>query len=105
MRGCERWSLCKTDASAISCLKENFPHEGLLSEKRLMRGIIAERLFKYAQRDIEVPQHVCRHLSNFPLVFKNTVVNNEDIGTLVKEDAEKQNIALQPRRMLESSFH
>ena len=69
-----------------------------------MQGIIDGRLFGYVQCDIEVPDHLQSYFSNFPLIFKNSVVSRENIGNLMREDAEKENIMAQPRRMLISSF-
>ena len=101
---CEWWSLYKTDASVKSHLRENFPYKRPLSEEGLLQGIIDGRLFGYVQCDIEVPEHLQSCFSNFPPVFKNTVVSGEDIGSLMREDAEKEIIMPQPRRMLISSF-
>ena len=100
---CEWWSLYKTDASVKSHLRENFPYERPLSEEQLLQGIIDGRLFGYVQCDIEVSDHLQKYFSNFPPIFKNTVVSREDIGSLMREYAEKENIMAQPRRMLISS--
>ena len=103
---CEWWSLYKTaDASVKKHLRENFPYKRPFSEEQLLQGIIDGRLFGYVQCDIEVPQHLRSYFSNFPPIFKNTVVSREDIGTLMRENAEKENIMAQPRRMLISSFN
>ena len=70
-----------------------------------MKGIFDERLLRYVQCDIEVSQHLRRHFSIFPPIFKTTVVNDKHIDVLMEEDADKQNIMVLPRRMLISSFH
>ena len=101
---CEWWCLYKTDASVKRHLRENFPYRRPLSEEGLLQGIIDGRLFGYVQCDIEVPEHLRSYFSNFPPVFKNTVVSREDIGPLMREYPEKENIMAQPRRMLISSF-
>ena len=101
---CKWWSLYKTDASVKSHLRENFPYKRPLSEEQLLQGIIDGRLFGYVQCDIEVSDHLQNYFSNFPPIFKNTVVSREDIGNLMRESAEKENIMAQPRRMLISSF-
>ena len=69
-----------------------------------MQGIIDGEFFGYVQCDIEVPEHLRSYFSNFPPIFKNTVVSMEDIDTLMREYAEKENIMPQPMRMLISSF-
>ena len=101
---CEWWSLLKTDASVKRHLRENFPYRRPLSEEQLLQGIINGQLFGYVQSDIEVPEHLQSYFSNFPPIFKNTEVSREDIGPLMREYAEKENIMPQPRRMLISSF-
>ena len=100
----ELWSLYQTNASVKSHLRENFPYKRPLSEEQLLQRIINGPLFGYVQRDIEVRGNLRSYFSNFPPVFKNTVVCGEDIGTLMREYAEKENIMAQPRRMLISSF-
>ena len=75
-----------------------------MSEEQLLQGIIDGQLFGYVQCDIEFPEHLRSYFSNFPPIFKNTVVSREDIGTLMRKYAEKENIMTQPRRMLISSF-
>ena len=101
---CEWWSLYKTDASVKSHLRKNFPYRRPLSEEGLLQGIIDGRLFGYVQCDIEVPEHQQSYISSFPPVFKNTVVSREDVGLLMREYAERENIMPPPRRMLISSF-
>ena len=51
-----------------------------------------------------MPEHLRDYFSNFPPIFKNTVVSKDDIGNLMKKYAEKEGIMPQPRRMLISSF-
>ena len=101
---CEWLSLYKTDASVKSHLRENFPYRRPLSEEQLLQGIIDGRFFGYVQCDIEVSEHLRSYFSNFPPIFKNTVVSGEDIGTLMREYAERENIMPQPKRMLISRF-
>ena len=103
MRECEWWSLYKTDAS-VKSHRENIPYNRLLSEEQLLQGFIDGQLFGYVQYDIEVPEHLRSYFWNSPPIFKKTVVSREDIGNLMKEYAEKENILAQPRRMLISSF-
>ena len=97
---CEWWSLYKTDASVESHLRENFPYRRPLSGEGLKQGIIDGRLFAHVQCDIEEPEHLSDYFSIFPPIFKNTVVNRDDIGNLIKNNGEKENIMVQPRRML-----
>ena len=101
---CEWWSLYKTDVSVKCHLRKNFPYRRPLSEEGLMQGIIDGPLFGYVQCDIEVPEHLRDYFCNFPAIFRNTVVSRDDIGDLMKEYAEKEDIRPQRRRMLISSF-
>ena len=101
---CEWWSLYKTDAPVKSYLRANFPYKRPLSEEQLLQGITDGRRFGYVQCDNEVPEHLRDYFSNFPLIFKNSVVSRNDNGDLMKEYAEKEGIMPQPRRMLISSF-
>ena len=102
---CEWWSLYEAgDPSVKSHLRENFPYRRPLSEVQLLQGIINGRFFGYVECDIEVPERLRRYFLNFSPMFKITVVSREDIGTLMREYAEKENIMPQPRRMLISKF-
>ena len=101
---CNWWELYRTDAPVKSYLRANFPYKRLLSEEQLFQGIIDGRLFGYVQSNIEVPEHLRDYFSNFPPIFKNTVVSRNDTGDLMKEYAEKEEIMSQLRRMLKSSF-
>ena len=50
--------------------------------------------------------NICEVISqNFPPIFKNTVVSREEIYTLMREYAEKENIMAESRKMLISSFN
>ena len=87
-----------------SYLHEKFPYGRPLSEEGLMQGVIDGRLFGYVPCDIELPEHLRNYFSNFPPFFKITVVGRDDIDNLLKQYAEKENIIVQPRRMLFISF-
>ena len=51
-----------------------------------------------------MPEHLWDYFSSSTPIFKNTVVSRDDIGNLMKQYAEKENISVQLRRMLISSF-
>ena len=99
---CEWWSLYKTDASVKTHLRENFPHRRPLTEEGLMQGSTDGRPFGYVQCDIEVPEHLRDNFSIFPPIFKNTAVSRDDICNLQKQYAEKENVMVQPRRIIMS---
>ena len=96
---CEWWSLYKTAASVRSYLRKDFPYEYPLSEECLLREKYDEKLSGYVQCDVEVAQHLRRYFLKPTLIFQNTVVSVENIGTLMKEYAE-ENIMVQPGKTL-----
>ena len=51
-----------------------------------------------------MPEHLRDYFFNFLPIFKNIVVSRDDIGNLMKQYAEKENVKVEPRRMLISSF-
>ena len=69
-----------------------------------MEEIIDGQLFGSVQCDIEVPEHLRDYFSNSPPIFNNTAVSRDDISNLMKQYAEKENVMVQARRMLISSF-
>ena len=87
----------ETDASVKSHLRKNFPYRRPLNEEGFLQKFIDGRLFGYVQCDIEVPDHLRDYFSNFPPMFKNTTVSKDDIGSLMKSFAEKENIMVQPK--------
>ena len=60
-------------------------------------------MFGYVQCDIEVPEELKKIFANFPPIFKITNVGRHDIGLLMKDYAEKEDLLCQPRKMLISS--
>ena len=101
---CAWWIPYKTDAPVKSYLRINFPYKRPLSGEQLLQGITDGRLFGYVQCDFELPEDLQDYFSNFRPVFKNPVLGRNDIGDLIKKNAEKEWIMPQPRRMLMSSF-
>ena len=69
-----------------------------------MEQIRSGKLFGYVQCDIEVPEELKKKFANFPPIFRNTNVNRHDIGSLMKDYAEKEGLLCQPRKMLISSY-
>ena len=101
---CNWWELYRTDAPVKNYVGAKFHYKRPLSEEQLLQGIINGRIFGYVQCDIEVREQLLDYFSNFPSIFKNTVVSRNDIGDLMKEYAEKEGIMPQPRSMHISSF-
>ena len=51
-----------------------------------------------------MPEELKKKFANSPPNFKNTNVGQHDIGSLMKDYAEKQRFLCQPRKMLISSY-
>ena len=75
-----------------------------LIEEKLLKNIKSTSLFGYVQCDIEVLENLRKAFANFPPIFKNVIVGTDDIGTIMKEYAEKEYLLTQPGRILISSF-
>ena len=93
------------NSSVKSHVRENFPYERPLNEEQLWQEFIGGKLFGYVQCDIKVHEFLRRFFSNFPPILKNTVVSGEDVGTLMREYAAKEDFMAQPRRILISNLH
>ena len=101
---CEWWNLYKTTTSVKQHLSESFSYKHPLREESLLEQIKSGKLFGFVQCDIEVPEELRDIFANFPTIFKNTNVGQHDIGSLMKDYAEKEGLLYQPREMLISSF-
>ena len=100
----EWWNLYKTTTCVKQHLRESFLFKRPLREESLLEQIRSGKLFGYVQCDIEVPEVLKKKIANFPPIFKNTNVGRHDIGSLMKENAEKEGLLCQPRKMLISSY-
>ena len=85
-------------------MRESFPYKRALRAESLLEQIRSGKLFGYVQCDIEVPEELKEKFANFSPIFKNTNVGRHDIGSLMKDYAEKEGLLCQPRKMLISSF-
>ena len=85
-------------------MRESFPFKRPLREESLLEQIRSGKLFGYVQCDIEVPEVLKKKFANFPPIFKITNVGRHDIGSLMKENAEKEGLLYQRRKMLISSY-
>ena len=101
---CDWWNLYKTTTCVKQHLRESFPYKRPLREESLLEQIKSVKLFGYVQCDIEVPEVLKKKFANFPPIFKNTNVGRHDIGSLMKDYAEKEGLLCQPRKMLISSY-
>ena len=101
---CEWWNLYRTTTFVKQLLRESFPYKRPLREDSLLEQIRSGKLFGYVQCDIEVPEELKEKFANFPPIFKTTNVGRHDIGSLMKDYAEKDGLLCQPRKKLISSF-
>ena len=101
---CEWWRLYKNTTNVKLHIPENFHYRRSLRKQQLIEGRKKGRLFGYVQCDIEVPENWRINFAIFPPIFKNTLVSQNDIGDLMKTNAEEGGTMSQPRKMLISSF-
>ena len=101
---CEWWNPQKTTTCVKQHLRESFPFKRPLREESLLEQIRSGKLFGYVQCDIEVPEVLKKKFANFPPISKNKNVGRHDIGSLMKDYAEKEGLLCQPRKLLISSF-
>ena len=101
---CEWWNMYKTTTCVKEHLRKSFPYKRPLREKTLLEQIKSGKLFGYVQCDIEVPEELKKKFANSPSIFKNTNVGRHDIGLLMEDYAEKEELLCQPRRTLISSY-
>ena len=101
---CEWWNLYQTTTCVKQHLRESFPYKRPLREESLLEQIRSGKLFGYAQCDIEVPEVLRKKFANFLPTFNNTNVGRHDIGSLMKDYAEKEGLLCQTRKMLISSY-
>ena len=97
---CEWWNLYKTTTCVRDHLRESFPYKHPLREERLLEQIRSGKLFRYIQRNIQMPEELKKNFANFLPKFKNTNVGRHDIGSLMQDYAEKKGLLCQPRKML-----
>ena len=100
---CEWWRFYKTTTNVKLNIRENFPHRQSLTKHLLIEAIKKGNLFGYVQCDIEVPENFWANSGNFPPIFMITLLSKNDIGNLMKTNAEEEGIMSQPRKMLISS--
>ena len=100
---CVRWDLYKTTTCVKQHLRKSFPYKRPLREESLLEQIRSGKLFGYVQCDIEVLEVLKRKFANFRPIFKNYNVGRHDIGSLMKDYAEKEGLLCHPRKMSISS--
>ena len=99
----EWWNLYKRTTCVKEPLRESFSYKRPLREERLLEQIGSGILFGYEQCDIKVPEELKKNFANFPPLFKNTNVGQQDVGLLMMDYAEKEGLLCQPRKKLISS--
>ena len=80
----------KTDIIVQLHLRELFRYKMPLKEAKLFQTIKPGGLFGYVQCDNEVPEILRETFANFPLMFKDINFGRDDIGSFMKEYAEKE---------------
>ena len=96
---CEWWRLYKTNNTVKQRIREHFSYRRSLAAEQLIEEIKEGKLFGYMQCDTEVPESLRANFPDFPPIFKNTLVSKSDIGDLMKNYAEEENLLSQHRKM------
>ena len=104
MWDCEWWRPYKTTNTVEQRIREHFPYRCPLAAEQLLEEKKKGKLFGYVQCDIEVLEKLKSKLDNFPSIFKNTLVSENNIGDLMKHYANEERLMSQPRKIMISSF-
>ena len=67
---CEWWKIYNTTTCVKELLRESFPYNCPLREKRLLEQLRSGKLFGFVQCDIEVPEELKKHLAKFSIHFQ-----------------------------------
>ena len=89
-------NLYRTTTCVKEHLRESFPYKRPLREESLLEQIRSGKLFGYVPCDNKKPEALKENFVNLPPIFKNTNVGRHDIGSLIKDYAEKTGVLCQP---------
>ena len=87
----------------LKTLKSVTPKRKLTFEK-IVEGIQNETLYGFLIVDIHTPDKLKEKFKDFPLIIKNSFISREDIGSYIKDVAEKHGIFKKPQKNLISSY-
>ena len=73
---------------------EHFPYRRSVAVEQLVEEIKRGKSFAYVKCDIEVPEKFRPKFDNFPAIFKNTLVSENDIGDLMTTMPRKKDYCL-----------
>ena len=72
--------------------------------KQLEHDILNDKVFGFLKVDIETPEHLKKYFEEMTPIFKNTVVNYEDMGTYMQEYHKQNNISFVKSKKLIGSY-
>ena len=78
-------------------IRKNFPYRRSLAAKQLIEETKSKEIFYYVQCYIELPKALIESFANFPRIFKNALLSEND---LMETYAEEEGISSQPRKTL-----
>ena len=84
--------------------RNHIPPKAEFTRPRLLEAILEDDIFGLAECDVDVPENLKDHYSQFPPVFKNVDVSLDDVGAYMKDLCKKSGFLKKPRRTLISSF-
>ena len=99
---CENISLIKLFFLQES--KKLIPKPRGIPVTTFLEKVVSDELFGFAKCDVHVPDERKEFYSQFPPIFKNVEVSNNDVGPYMKELLKTLGYLNKPRRTLISSF-
>ena len=75
-----------------------------MTQNEILKAVIDGTLFGMIECDVRVPADLREHFAEMLPVFKNALVTRDDIGSYMRQYAEKYNFLKKPRRMLVGSY-
>ena len=75
-----------------------------MTEQEVLVNVMNGRMFGAVEVDIEVPEHLRDYFEEMPPIFKNTTIQEEDIGEHMKDYLKKTNKTFKPTKYLIGSM-
>ena len=75
-----------------------------MTQQHILAAVVDGTLFGMVECDVCIPEELQEYISEMQPVFKNAIVNRDDIGSFMRQYAEEHDILSKPRVMLVGSF-
>ena len=105
MRECE-WLKIRKQPEVSSFLKtlKSVTLKRKLTFEKILEGIRNESLYGFLIVDIHTHDELKEKFTNFPLIIKNSFISREDIGSYMKDVAEKHDLLKKEQKYLISNY-